>query len=145
MLPHAMAGAHIHMGTMAGKLKGVMPAQTPSGWRIEYTSTPVEACSEKWPRSRVGMPQACSTTSSPRVTSPIASESTLPCSSVRIRAMSSRRSCTSSRTANMSSARFARESARQAGNASRAAATARSTSSAVARSTAPLCSPVAGL
>ena len=34
-LPHASAGAHIHMGTMAGKLNGVIPATTPSGWRIE--------------------------------------------------------------------------------------------------------------
>ena len=34
-LPHAIAGAHIHMGTIAGKLKGVMPATTPSGWRRE--------------------------------------------------------------------------------------------------------------
>ena len=45
VLPQAMALANIHIGTMAGKLKGVMPATTPSGWRIEYTSTPVEACS----------------------------------------------------------------------------------------------------
>src|SRR5947209_5162511 len=35
VLPVASAGAHIHMGTMAGKLNGVMPATTPSGWRIE--------------------------------------------------------------------------------------------------------------
>src|ERR687888_654839 len=35
VFPHASAGAHIHMGTIAGKLKGVMPAHTPSGWRIE--------------------------------------------------------------------------------------------------------------
>jgi hypothetical protein len=34
-LPQAMAGAHIHMGTIAGKLNGVIPATTPSGWRIE--------------------------------------------------------------------------------------------------------------
>src|SRR5947209_17497116 len=34
-LPQAIAGAHIHMGTMAGKLKGVIPATTPSGCRIE--------------------------------------------------------------------------------------------------------------
>src|ERR671937_2154713 len=35
VFPHASAGAHIHMGTIAGKLNGVIPAQTPSGWRIE--------------------------------------------------------------------------------------------------------------
>src|SRR5436305_11650604 len=34
-LPVAMALAHIHSGTMAGKLNGVIPATTPSGWRIE--------------------------------------------------------------------------------------------------------------
>ena len=32
---HVIAGAHIHMGTIAGKLNGVIPATTPSGWRIE--------------------------------------------------------------------------------------------------------------
>ena len=35
VFPQAIAGAHIHMGTIAGKLNGVMPATTPSGWRIE--------------------------------------------------------------------------------------------------------------
>ena len=35
VFPHASAGAHIHMGTIAGKLNGVMPATTPSGCRIE--------------------------------------------------------------------------------------------------------------
>ena len=35
VFPHASAGAHIHMGTIAGKLNGVIPATTPSGWRIE--------------------------------------------------------------------------------------------------------------
>ncbi len=34
-LPQEMAGAHFHSGIMAGKLKGVMPATTPSGWRME--------------------------------------------------------------------------------------------------------------
>ena len=34
-LPQAMAMGNIHIGTMAGKLKGVMPATTPSGCRIE--------------------------------------------------------------------------------------------------------------
>ena len=43
---------------------------------------PVEACSEYSLFRSVGMPQQNSITSSPRVTSPIASESTLPCSAV---------------------------------------------------------------
>ena len=35
VLPQAMASGNIHIGTMAGKLNGVMPATTPSGCRIE--------------------------------------------------------------------------------------------------------------
>ena len=46
--------ANIQIGTIAGKLNGVMPATTPSGWRIEYTSTPVAACSLNPPFSRCG-------------------------------------------------------------------------------------------
>ena len=34
-LPVAMATPNIHMGIMAGKLNGVMPAPTPMGWRME--------------------------------------------------------------------------------------------------------------
>ena len=34
-LPQAMAGPNIHIGIMAGKLNGVIPATTPSGWRTE--------------------------------------------------------------------------------------------------------------
>jgi hypothetical protein len=33
-LPQAIALAHIHSGTITGKLNGVMPATTPSGWRM---------------------------------------------------------------------------------------------------------------
>ena len=35
VLPQAIASGYIHIGTMAGKLNGVMPATTPSGWRSE--------------------------------------------------------------------------------------------------------------
>src|SRR6478736_1077098 len=45
VFPHAIAGANIHIGTIAGKLNGVTPPTTPSGCRIEYTSMPVDACS----------------------------------------------------------------------------------------------------
>ena len=34
-LPQAMATPNIHIGIIAGKLNGVMPAPMPSGWRIE--------------------------------------------------------------------------------------------------------------
>ena len=97
------------------------------------------------PLIKVGIPQANSTTSRPRATSPIASESTLPCSAVRIRATSSRRSCSSSRIRNISSARFAIDIARQAGKAALAAWTAASISSGEARSTSPVWRPMAGL
>ena len=34
-LPQATDGANFHIGIIAGKLNGVMPAVTPSGWRRE--------------------------------------------------------------------------------------------------------------
>jgi len=33
--PQAIATANIHIGIIAGKLNGVMPATTPRGWRME--------------------------------------------------------------------------------------------------------------
>src|ERR1039458_3526785 len=43
VLPQAMATGYIQRGTMQGKLNGVMPTHTPSGWRMvsrseEHTS-----------------------------------------------------------------------------------------------------------
>src|SRR5512137_1971478 len=38
-LPQASATGYIHIGTIAGKLNGVMPAQTPTGWRSDQLST----------------------------------------------------------------------------------------------------------
>ncbi len=34
VLPQARALANIHIGTIAGKLNGVIPATTPRGWRM---------------------------------------------------------------------------------------------------------------
>jgi hypothetical protein len=90
VLPVAMAIGCIHMGTMTGKLNGVMPAHTPSGWRKEKESTSVETCSEYSPLSSCGIPHAYSTTSMPRITSPLASSTTFPCSDATMRARSSR-------------------------------------------------------
>src|SRR6516165_4213959 len=45
VFPAVIAIGNIHIGTMAGKLNGVIPATTPSGWRIENASTPVETFS----------------------------------------------------------------------------------------------------
>ncbi len=145
MFPQAIATGNIHIGTMAGKLNGVIPATTPSGWRIEYASTPVDTFSENAPLSRCGMPQANSTTSAPRAISPAASEATLPCSELISAASSPCRARSCSRNANITPARFTSEVSAQPGAAAAAAATAASTSSGPAKSTVPVTSPVAGL
>ena len=90
-LPQTSAIGNIHIGTIAGKLNGVMPAQTPTGWRCDQLSTFVPTFSLNSPFSICGMPQANSTTSRPRPTSPLASSKVLPCSSDIMRARSSMR------------------------------------------------------
>ena len=49
VFPHAIAIGNIHIGTIAGKLNGVIPATTPSGWRIDQLSTFVPTFSENSP------------------------------------------------------------------------------------------------
>ena len=90
------------------------------------------------------MPQANSTTSWPRVTSPSASESTLPCSAVMIAASSSLRSLSSSRKANMIRARLVSDVRPHSWNAALAASIASSITRTEAKSTVPLTAPVAG-
>src|SRR5919206_2013264 len=143
VLPVAIAMGKNHIGTIAGKLNGLMIATGPSGWRTECTSTLVEAFSVKPPRTSEGTPQAYSTTSWPRETSPRASSRTLPCSAVMIAASSGLRAWSSSRKRNSTAVRLAREVSRQRGKAAEAAATAASTSSVEARATSPMTSPVA--
>ncbi len=138
MFPAPIAIGKNHIGTIAGKLNGEMMPHTPSGCRIEYTSTLVDTPSEKPPLSRCGIPQANSTTSSPRFTSPSASVRTLPCSEVRIAARSSFRAESSSRNANITCERRASEECRHSVNACFAAATASSTSAADAKATCPV-------
>ena len=124
VLPQASATGNIHIGTITGKLNGVMPAQTPTGWRTEKLSMPRPTCSVTSPRIRCGMPQANSTTSMPRVNSPLASDSTLPCSSVMMRASVASSRSSSSRNLNITRARVSGGVAAQPGNAARAARTA---------------------
>src|SRR5690606_36586904 len=126
------------------KLNGVMPATTPSGWRIEATTTRVETWVDSSPFSCTLMPQASSTISMPRATSPRASECTLPCSAVISSAISSRCASSSSRYLNRIAVRRASEEVPQVVKASLAAATAASTSSAVANATCFSWTPVAG-
>ena len=40
VLPVATANGRNQSGTIAGKLKGAIAAQTPSGWRITWQSIP---------------------------------------------------------------------------------------------------------
>ena len=144
-LPQASASGAIHSGTIAGKLNGVMPATTPSGWRMDQLSMPVPTCSVNSPFRSCGMPVANSMFSSPRVASPLASDSTLPCSEVRIRANSSMCCSKSSRKRKSTRARRSGGCADQAGNAACAQATAASSSARLASGTSACTWPVAGL
>src|SRR5262245_46443412 len=144
-LPQASAGANFHIGIMAGKLNGVMPAATPSGWRIENRSIPGPALSLNSPLSRCGMPQANSTTSSPRWMSPLESGTILPCSEERSLARPSNSFCTSSRNLNSTRARRCGLVAAHAGCAASASAIAFSTSDLAAKATLACTSPVLGL
>jgi hypothetical protein len=91
------------------------------------------------------MPVANSRFSTPRATSPSASDGTLPCSAVRKAAISARWASTRFRIRKRISVRRESEVARQAGKAARAAATAASTSPTDAKSTSRTSAPVAGL
>ena len=82
VLPQAIAIGNIHIGTIAGKLNGVIPATTPNGCSSDQLSMPGPAFFENSPLSNSEMPQAYSTTSIPRPNSPLASSRTLPCSAV---------------------------------------------------------------
>src|SRR5881628_2989306 len=145
VLPQAIATGNIHIGTIAGKLKGVMPAHTPSGWRIEYRSMPAEMLSENSPFIRCGMPQANSTTSRPRWIEPFASESTLPCSFEMRSASSSMCRSINSLKRNITRARVSGEVSDQPAKASFARAIACSTSALEARGTLAASTPVVGL
>ena len=91
------------------------------------------------------MPQANSTMSMPRVTSPWASLNTLPCSAVIIAASVSRSRLSRLRKACMTRARRSGGVSAQAGCAAFAAATAASTSAGAASATRRAIAPVAGL
>src|SRR5581483_8788632 len=142
--PHARAIGTIHMGTIIGKLNGVIPAATPTGCRIEKVSMLVDTFSEKSPFSRCGIPHANSNTSSPARISPIASNRTLPCSLEMTRASSSTCSSRSCRKPNSTSARRVSDVVPHSGCAATAASTARSTTASVAKATRAWTSPVAG-
>lgn len=91
------------------------------------------------------MPQANSTISMPRATSPCASVNTLPCSAVIARARSSRCLFSSSKNLNITRARRIGGVSDHAANAARALCTAASISEAFASAMRPVTRPVAGL
>ena len=93
-LPQAIAIGNIHIGTIDGKLKGVMPATTPSGGNSDQESISGPTSRLCSPLRNSGAPQAYSTTSMPRCSSPWASSQTLPCSSTMAATM--RSACLSS-------------------------------------------------
>ena len=130
---------------MAGKLNGVIPATTPSGWRSAWLSTRVPTFSVISPFSRLGAPVANSTTSMPRVSSPWASDSTLPCSAVIAAAMRPASRSSKARKRFRMRARRSGAVPAQPGKAARAVAAASATSAAEASGTWPVTSPVAGL
>ena len=142
--PHARASGIIHIGTMFGKLNGVMPATTPTGKRMASSSMPPAIWSSEVPISSVGAPHARSTTSIPRRTSPRASGSVLPFSCVTSSDSSSKCSSSSAFSRKSTCARSGGGVSAHAGNASRAAATAWSISSPVECGRRAIVSPVAG-
>src|SRR5215218_1557196 len=75
-LPHGSASGNIHIGTIAGKLNGVMPTATPSGWRSECESTPVATDSDASPLIRCA---ASESVRSEEHTSELQSHSDLVC------------------------------------------------------------------
>ncbi len=143
-LPQAMALAIIHSGTMIGKLNGVMPATTPIGSSTVRMSMPVETSELDDPFKRFGMPQANSTFSMPRATSPLASSSTLPCSRVTAAASSSRLASSSSRSRKSRPARRVSDDEPHSRDASTADATTASTSAGEARATSAVARPGPG-
>src|SRR5881396_316242 len=144
VFPHTMASGIIHSGTMLGKLKGVMPATTPTGNRTSSSSMPSAIWSRLVPIISEGAPQASSTTSMARRTSPLASGSVLPFSWVTSRESSSNRSSSRALNRNITWARSGTGVSAQAGKASAAARTARSISSGVEYGSSAMVSPVAG-
>ncbi len=99
----------------------MIPAQTPTGWRIVSQSTCRAIFASDWPMSRLGTPQANSTTSMPRWTEARASARVLPCSRVTRLASSSACSASRSRNRNITRARSTTGVSAQAGRADAAA------------------------
>jgi hypothetical protein len=145
VFPQAIARGNIQRGTMAGKLKGVIPTHTPSGWSVVSQSTFRAMFSSVSPKRSVGAPQAYSMFSIPRKRLPRASASVLPCSRETVAQRRSKFSSTSCLYRNRCLARSMAGVSLQAGKAAAAASTAASTSAAPPRGHSAITSPVDGL
>ena len=145
-LPQARATGNIHIGTMAGKLNGVIPATTPKGCRRLWLSTRVPTFSVTSPLSSCGAAVANSTTSMPRVD--LAQRV-----GIDLAVLGGDRLGDPGRVLLQQPQELlqdpgpaqGRGHATRPGKAARATATASSTSAALASATSPVCSPVAGL
>src|SRR6476661_10856719 len=145
VLPQAMASGNIHNGTMMGKLNGVMPTHTPTGYRVDQLSTEVPTRSTVSPIINVGAPHANSMHSIPRSKEPCASSRVLPFSSVMRPTSSCAFASSSSRNLKSTLQRCTIGVLLQDGNALCAASTAAEISSDVQRGISATASPVAGL
>lgn len=146
VFPQATATDIIHSGIRAGKLKGGIPTTTPMGSRKVRQSTSRATSGRVCPIICEGMPQAKSTTSSPRRSEPRASPSSLPFSRTMLRATSEKFRSSRSRNLKRTWARSGAGVARQPGKALAAAAQASSTYSGEASRTGAISSAVsAGL
>ena len=141
-----MAIGNIHIGTMAGKLNGVIPATTPSGCRIEYASTPGGDVLREPALEQVRDPAGELDHLEPagdlarRVGGHLAVLGADQRGQLGLPRRGAARGTRTSR-----SARLVSDVSRQPGQAPAAAATAASTSAAEAKSTVPVTCPVAGL
>jgi hypothetical protein len=142
--PAVIAIGNIHIGTIAGKLNGAMPATTPSGSRRSSQVTPRLTSSDP-PSSRFCSEIAYSQTSMPFKISARPSATVLPASAAHECASSSRWASTSSRKRNIAWVRSLSGTLPQPIDAILAAATAAATSSAVDIGTVPIGAPVYGL
>ena len=92
VLPQAMAIGYIHIGTMAGKLNGVISPPHPTADSYGGVDTGRDLLAES-PLKEAGDVAGELDDFEPRCTSPSASSMVFPCSAVRSLAMSSRASC----------------------------------------------------
>ncbi|MCY1413796.1 hypothetical protein D9M71_292330 [compost metagenome] len=130
---------------MAGKLNGVMPATTPSGWKSLQASMFGPTLRLYSPLRISGAAQAYSTFSIPRLSSPAASSRVLPCSSLISLEMTASFCSSSCLKRNSTWARLAGGVLRQAGKAALAASMACWMVARLARPTLRWASPVDGL